>query len=252
MFFFLSKILYFLIDPISWLMGLIVLAFLFRKKNLGRKYGIAAVVIFLLFSNQKIYKTCVLAWQLPPKNIHQLSQFSAGILLGGMSMFDKDRNAYLGSTTDRLVQTVILYQQGIIQKIILTGGTGSLDQTAPKEADHLSQILIQMKINPADIIIENQSRNTFENAVFTKKLITSNHLKPPYLLISSAIHLPRALKVFEQSGLEVVPFPSAYTVIPSKENIFTYLIPQLDVLCNWKYLIKEVVGLWVYQITGKA
>ena len=103
-------------------------------------------------------------------------QYQAGILLGGVSSYGKDSVSYFGDASDRFIQANKLYSSGIIKKIIVSGGR--IDDNQPKEAGFLKQQLIESGVPKADVITEDQSKNTFENAVFTNAKL--NHVKFNY------------------------------------------------------------------------
>jgi uncharacterized SAM-binding protein YcdF (DUF218 family) len=92
-----------------------------------------------------------------------------------------------------------------------------------------------------DLIIENQSRTTFENAMYTKKIIDTLKLRPPFVLVTSAMHVPRAEQVFTKAGLPVIAFPSDYRVLNKKFYIDDYIIPEnkhnqrLDIIFKRSY-----------------
>jgi uncharacterized SAM-binding protein YcdF (DUF218 family) len=194
----------------------------------------------------------MLAWQFNKSTIEKGRQDEAGIVLGGLSMFDQNNQGYFTDQEDRFLQTLELYNQGIIKKIIISGGSGQLLKKEPPEADFLKEKFLLHKVKLTDIIIENKSRNTFENAVFTKKIIDSLQLNGPFILISSAWHLRRATKVFTKAGLIVKPYPCAFEAISKKYNIEDYVWPNLKALITWGSLLKEIVGLAIYSTIGKA
>ena len=72
--------------------------------------------------------------------------------------------------------------------------------------DFIFPLLEALNINLERVIFENQSRNTIENATFTKKLVIPS-LNQHWIIITSAFHMPRAKTIFENEGLVVVPFP---------------------------------------------
>jgi uncharacterized SAM-binding protein YcdF (DUF218 family) len=157
-----------------------------------------------------------------------------------------------GSNVDRFIQTANLYHRGIIKKIIVSGGTGSLIQKEPPEASYLRQQLIDNGVNPAAIYMDNRSRNTYENAVFSKTITDSLHLQPPFVLITSAIHMKRSKSVFTKAGVQFIAYPCDYKVYPLDYTFENTIVPRIELLNDWSYFIKEMVGLAVYKLTGKA
>ena len=251
MFFVLSKLLLFIINPASWILIILFLAiFIIKNPKLKKRLYIVVVLIFLLFSNRFIYNKLVMAWQPKPANLSQ--HYEAGIVLGGFTNFDKHNNGFLNGSSDRFIETEKLYHQGIIKKIIVSGGNGSLDQSKPKEAGFVREQFIEQGISANDIYFENESRNTFENAKNCKLILDSMHLQSPVVLITSAMHMPRALAIFKKTGYEIIAYPSNFEEIEITFSIEDYFIPDLFTLTQWQKFLKEIVGIIIFKITGKG
>lgn len=252
MFFVLSKILLFLINPFYWI---VFCAFLFYfSKNLKAKkiWKYLGIFIFLFFSNYKIYSLCMLAWQPKAEPQQHSKQYELGIILGGMSGADVNGNSFFSETSDRFIQTCKLYHTGVIHKILISGGDGSLMQNKPKEAFFLLKEFTAQNIADTNLLVEPMSKSTYESAVAAKNLLDSLHYKPPYLLITSAIHMKRAKATFEKAGLQVDIHTANFDVINYPISWDSYIIPKTKVLAEWQYLLKEMVGYVVYKATGKA
>ena len=118
-----------------------------------------------------------------------------------------------------------------------------------KEADILKSFLIRIGIPREKIIVENQSKNTHENATFTEVKCKELEMdKYSFLLITSDYHMRRSLSCFKKTKLNITPF-----VKKSDEFHFDleYLIvPQTNVLFKWKVLFHEIVGYFVYKLMG--
>lgn len=252
MFFIISKILSFLLAPISWILILLIWMIFSKSKKIKKRLSVITIFVIILFSNNFLYRKLVLSWQAKPITLTKENHYSAGILLGGFAGFDIDKKGYFSESADRFIQAEKLYHQGFIEKIIMTGGSAALLNTEPKEANFVKDELIASGVAANDIVIENNSRNTFENAAFSKKILDSLQLKAPYLLITSAIHIPRATLVFKKAGLSVMPFPSDFRVINAIYSWDEYIIPNLKLLTDWSFILKEMIGIQVYKIMGKA
>jgi len=252
MFFILSKIFDFLMAPISWILILLLWMIISKSKKVKKRLSVLVIVIAILFSNSFLYKTFVLAWQIKPVTLVKGKSYSAGILLGGFAAFDIDKKGYFSESADRFIQAEKLYHQGFIQKIIMSGGSGALINNDTKEADFVKGELIASGVAEKDIIIENQSRNTYENAIFSKRILDSLKLSSPYILLTSATHMPRSIKIFKKAAIPVLPFPCDYHVINSHISWEEIVIPELKLLNDWGIIFHEIIGLKVYQLTGKA
>lgn len=250
MLFILSKIAYLFLAPLNWIAALFFWSFFTKSALVKKRLTMAIFVLVLFFGNEFIYTKSVVAWQPKPVQLSDTSNYEAGILLGGLSSFDKYREGFLNGATDRLVEICILYKTKKIRRIIISGG--SVFSNRPKEADFLFKKLLSLGIPAEALTKENQSRTTFENAAYTKKIIDSMKLQPPFVLVTSAIHIPRAQKVFTKAGIQVIPFPSDYHVLDKKFELADYIIPKVNVINDWASFLKEVIGIWGYKLFNKA
>lgn len=251
MFFTLSKILYYFITPAFWVWVCLIIGILRRKKNFHFLW--AAILLLVVFTNPFLYRKAMMAYQEKPLVINEIPKKPyTGILLTGFVRFDSAGKGTFVRSCDRFIQTVRLYHQHIINKIIISGGSGNLWQQEPPEASFLKNEFLKMSIPDSAIVVDSLSRNTFENGAFTKKLIERTGWSGPFLLITSASHMPRAKKVMNHFSIPTTTFPCDFTVIPQKNNWQNTIYPDFSKFQDWEYLIKEIIGTWVYQITGKA
>jgi uncharacterized SAM-binding protein YcdF (DUF218 family) len=136
-----------------------------------------------------------------------------------------------------------------VKKILVTGGDSRIiKRSVYNEADFISANLQDLHIPAADIMVENSARNTIENAKFSKQLLDSTGDKGPYLLVTSALHMPRALRIFRKQGLDVSPYPCNFTVVQYNTRLnLDNFVPSGASLYAWKILLKEWIGQ--FQIT---
>lgn len=252
MFFILSKVLFFLLSPVTW-MGVLLLIILFlNDTKLKRKLKILFLVIAVLFSNPYLYRNAVMLWQTNPVELNNKTTYEAGVLLGGFSGYDKSNHGFFSESSDRFIQASNLYHQGIIKKIIMTGGNGTITTNQPAETVFVYDQLLKNGIPKEAIILESNSRNTYENAIFTKRIVDSMQIKGTVVLITSAVHMPRSEKLFRKAGFSIQPYPCNYTVYHEAFNLEDTLVPDPSLLVSWKHFLKEIVGSLLYQIIGKA
>ncbi len=254
MFFLLSKLLVFLLKPITWVAGLLFFSWFSGKPKRKRRLVMLALALLLLFSNGFLFNLAIQAWERPTLTADKIeAPYPVGILLGGYSNFNvvPGHDRYnLNDRANRFVNVLELYRKGKIRKILLTGGQGSLINQHSAEAESAARFLQELGVPRADIMVEAQSRNTYENARFTQQLIKAQGLQGPFLLLTSAWHMRRAKGCFEAAGLEVTPFSVDYlseTWQPSPEQIF---LPDARTFYLWELLIKEWVGLLAYKVQG--
>lgn len=255
MFFILSKVLLFLIQPFNWILIIGGYALLTKNKKRKKISTIIAVSFFLIFSNAYLIQRITLQWQAPEKEMKPGEQYEVGILLTGFASFNvKTGKAYFKGASDRFIQTAKLYHQKHIKKIIVSGGNSSIIKSRQmhKEGDFVGEQLKLLGIPAQDIFVDNQSRNTHENGLFTKRIIDSLKIPPPYLLITSATHLPRSQHVFNKIGLTTTSYACHFTVIDNPVDFPGVLMPSLEAFDLWNTFMKENVGLLVYKLSGKA
>ena len=238
--------------PFWWIILLLIWRIFSKSVAIKKRLGIAIISVVIVFTNPFLFCLLVNKWQPAPVIISNASKYEAGIVLGGLSGFDKYEKGHFNGSADRFIQTANLYHKGIIKKVIITGGTGKLRQNEPAEAFFLRDEFIANGVKPNDIIIEAHSKNTYENAVFTKKIIDSLNIKPPFILITSALHMTRSIRTFRKAGYDFIAFPCDYKVQQKNFEIEYSLIPDVAYLNYWYEFLREVVGLAAYRLTGKA
>jgi len=250
LFFVLSKILHFLTAPIVWVLFLLLLAVLVKNSKKIKRRLFVALTVLLVFSNTALFRSIRQAYEIPPAEWHTGSDYSAGIVLGGMASYNhRTGQPVFNEAGDRLMQTLHLYHTGVIDKIIISGGSGYLFRDEIKEAPLIKQFLINNRIPESDILLESQSRNTYENARFTADLIKQKEIDGPFLLITSSLHLPRALKCFEKQGINPDVYP-AESRLGAPLTPSDFIVPDAATLNDWKLLFHEIIGLFAYRLAG--
>lgn len=253
MFFYLSKILHFLIAPLTWFFIVAVAARFSKNAGRKRKFWIAAFVILVIFSNPFLANEVMKKWEVKPVNLKTGTRpFDVGILLGGsLRSYDQEfgRPVY-SQSVDRLLQTIALYKSGKVKKILLSGGSGSVTRPDERESEIILKVLLQTGIPEHDIIIENSSRNTYENAVYTAEILKKLFPNGRFLLITSSFHMRRSMACFEKTGLKTIIFPvdpRAHSHGYTPENS---VFPHAGALLTWDALIHEWMGIVTYKVAG--
>ena len=253
MFFYLSKILHFLIAPFTWFILLALAAWLTKKQPRKRKLWISAFCVLIIFSNPFIANKAMQSWEMPQVRTDSFKNpYEVGILLGGsLRGFDDQlgRPVYSHSV-DRLLQTIALYKSGKIKKILLSGGSGSITRPEERESNIILKVLEETGIPKSDIISENDSRNTYENAVYSAALLKQFHLEGKTLLITSSFHMRRSLACFHKAGIrpDVFPVdPRSHNGSYTPENL---IIPHPGALLTWDALLHEWLGMLTYKLAG--
>jgi uncharacterized SAM-binding protein YcdF (DUF218 family) len=243
--FIVSKIIGFLLDPFIWILLLLLASIPVYDSQWKKILRRSALFCFLIFANNYIINNAWNSYQWKPVTLVHGSIYQSGIILGGLAGYDEElHQGFFSQASDRFIQTARLYHLGHIRKIIVTGGNAIfVKESGYNEADFIAKNLRDLHIPASDILVEKLSRNTIENARFSKKIMDSVHSSGPSLLITSAVHMPRALKIFTKQGIDVEPYPCNYRVLPvDAEFTWRSLIPSHDALAKWNILLKEWMG----------
>ena len=242
-----SSILSFILSPLTWIILFLLAGFFIRKTSLKRLCRIIAIVIFLIFSNEFLLDWYENNWQPRRVALAVGTTYSCGIVLGGFAGPDADGNGYFNGSADRFIQTLKLYKLGAITHILISGGNGKDENKDFREGAFVKTQLKMMGVPDSVIFVEDRSNNTFDNAYNSKKILDSLQLQPPYLLITSAFHEPRATLLFKNAGVATIAYPANYEGSAGNFSFFK-LLPHLSVLLGWDMYLKETVGyLWYKQ-----
>ncbi|MDC0257366.1 YdcF family protein [Crocinitomicaceae bacterium] len=253
MFFFFSKMLLFLLSPFFWLMLSIGLYIFWKNPRWKKILKWTSVGIFLFFSNSVIFSLFCGMWEYPGIKQTQLKQHDVAIVLGGMSEYNNDLDVLsIRRPGDRIFQAVTLYKKGKVKKILISGDSGHLGDRGLHEARQMKEILIGWDIPENDIITEEKSTNTHQNAQNTCKLLRRSYPEfKSFVLITSGIHMRRAMGCFQKEGLNVTPYSTdLYTNQTRNFYWDQYLIPNVGNFPIWQDLLKEMVGYAIYDIAG--
>ena len=224
-------------NPFFWIVGFLFLSILVkdtRKKNLCHRTGI---ILFFVFTNNWMITSIAHIWEYDSILIEDIVEpYDIGIVLGPFIALRNDYpngdNIIYGEL-DRLTQAIQLYRKGKYKKIMLCGNDNS---------DLAKAHLLSLGIPSSDILIEDRSNNTYENAIHSQALLKSlSYDTKRLLLITSAWHMRRAYGCFEKTGLEVTPFSVDYwTRYNHVKSIgLEDLIPSGSAIGKWRSLLRE-------------
>ncbi|HRN89461.1 YdcF family protein [Hyphomicrobium sp.] len=155
----------------------------------------------------------------------------------------------LNEAAERVTEGLRLALRHPDAKVVFTGGAGGLFATA-EASGPVGAFLAEAGVDPARLVLESRSRNTYENAVLTKAMVKPRPGQRWYL-VTSAYHMPRAMGLFRKAGFDVVAYPVDYRTRGPEDVTRTFArIPQglmrLDVAVN------EWIGLLSYRLLGRT
>jgi len=136
---------------------------------------------------------------------------------------------------------------------ILSGGSGELLKQTYSTQQKVSEFLFDSGMPKEAIIVESKSRNTRENALFTAHVIDSLNIHPSELvLVTSSFHMRRSVGCFKKVGLDIHPYPVDFYAqsVKDKATLRYLLLPDMEALVGWNYLLHEWIGYVTYWIMG--
>ncbi len=252
LFFLFSKILTILLFPLPLVIIFSFLWILFGKGKYYKLFSILPIVVLWILSSFPVSQWLVrsLEKEYVPVPMEGLDSSDVIVVLGGavnILGIHRDR-VELGSSAERMTDSILLYRQKKAPKILFTGGSGILFQQDFSEAYFANKFFKDFEIPTEDLILENKSKNTFENALYTKEILDILG-KNRIILVTSAFHMKRSLGVFSKMGFDVQPFPTDYKSMLDDVNWDT-IIPSTMALDASTIAIKEWIGILVYKIKG--
>ncbi len=158
----------------------------------------------------------------------------------------RDQTALSGGV-ERLTEFVAIARRRPELRLVYTGGSGSLTRQDLKETLVARRLFSEIGFDPARVVYEDQSRNTHENAVMTHALIRPRP-DETWVLITSAMHMPRSVGVFRKAGWKVLPYPVDFKTDGTGK--FRYFSGFGAGLGGLSTALKEWVGLFAYRVLG--
>ena len=207
-----------LLDPLV-LLGLwafVALIFLWRSREMSRRrllwLTVPLALLFLATCPPVAYLAIgSLEWQYPPCNERPEGIEAIVVLSGGMHRPDSGRAEpeLANDTLRRCLHGAMLYGQGLRCPVVLSGGGSPGMPKSPTLAATMREFMITQGVRPEDILLEDRSTTTYENAVFTAELLREHEIGK-VLLVTDVIHLMRSERCFQKQGVDVVPSGCRY------------------------------------------
>jgi uncharacterized SAM-binding protein YcdF (DUF218 family) len=262
MFFYLAKALWFLLQP-STLIGFVIAygAILIWTgwARWGRRFVTMGAVLLLLAGLSPLGNALILPLEdrFPRTDLDAPPTPTGFIVLGGAEdrLVGLARHApTLNEAGERMLETVVLSRRFPEAKIAFTGGGAGIFYKSDSEAEGAASLLTAMGVAPERLILEDKSRDTYENAVFLKaELERQGDLGPGkrWVLITSAFHMPRAMGSFRKAGLELDPWPVDYRT-RGPVDLTRPFDKVSEGLRRVDTAAREWVGLLSYWLSGRS
>jgi len=260
---FLSKFLPLFLYPLGLASALLLLVLIFWKKPRLAKTLVLVTFVLLFIGGNRYVASAVarsLEWQYLPEDVS--GPVDAIIILGGGTepAIAPRASIEVNAAGDRVIYGALLARQFPEAKVIVSGGDIEfLDTAASTPAADMADLLDLLGITPDRILVQGNSQNTFEDAQLTCKIIAENAFEQ-VLLVTSATHMPRSMKVFNAAGCPVTAMPTDFSITqaawqrlwhPNAEEFFINLVPAYTNLSTLTKSLKEYFGLFYYQLSGK-
>jgi uncharacterized SAM-binding protein YcdF (DUF218 family) len=226
-------------------MVLIIFGAIINSKKISLIGVIILIVCSLPIVSGKLVAYLESDYQLSkPSNIEPADSI---VVLSGMikTINSKDGLDYeFGEASDRIFAGINLFKEKKAPKLILTRGQLPWSVGIP-EGEYLKKIAITNGISENSILLTENVENTDQEAKAIKKLLSEDN--PKVLLVTSAFHMPRAQKVFEAAGINVVPFPVDFQKGLSKITFMSFM-PSANALSETSFFVREMMGRIYYNL----
>lgn len=259
---FLSKFLPLFLYPAGMITLLLVLTLLLWKKRRLAKTLLALALIVLLVGGNK-YVAQSMAYSIESMYPPLPAGATADVIVllgGGTEPNSPPRSTVeLNSAGDRVTYTYKLYRDDAAPLLLLSGGSiDFLSDSSATPAENMAGLLTMLGVPESALILQNQSENTEQDALFSCRIIKERGFEE-VILVTSAWHMPRSVALFEAQGCRVIPAPADYSITesswqsllnPSPEEFLINLVPQHSNLSTVSKVMKELIGMAYYHLSG--
>ncbi len=254
--FVLAKLLAFLTQPLAWVVVLLMLGLLlqgrWRRASTTLLWSALAVLLLQGWTPLPDALLRHLEAQHPATAQIDLERYAGIIVLGGATepsyVWQGHTQPALNEAAERLTAALPLLQRAPQLKLLYTGGEGELIFKGLTEAERARRFYDSVGVPAQRLILESASRTTYENAVLSADVPGVDKTRP-WLLLTSAWHMPRSMATFEKAGWNVTPWPADYRA--GQATPWTQY-GLADGAARWHTALHEILGLWVYRLTGRA
>lgn len=246
MFFIVSKLFSFLISPWFYALLIYFFALYYSKKIKKVFYTLILLGIYFFILSSPLTAKIIKSWENQqyelPANIDSI------IVLGGGSLYyNKIKEQFIiGGSFSRFLEASRLLKKSQARFLIISGGDpGGLPDDIEKESLSVDKFYAEIGINKDNILIENESKNTYQEALLVKDLLQKHQIKE-LVVITDAVHLKRSLQVFQKQGIKAYGYPVNFYIHPLADR-YNWSLYNIE---KFHLLIHEWVGLVAYKMMG--
>ena len=247
-----DKLLNLLIYPlgISLLLGFLsLLLWTLNKNRFSAVFLIFALSWLMLWSLNPVadYITNLLEKQSAHQAVENLAEADVILVFGGVMQPVTEKHPYpnIGAASDRVWHAARLYHAGKAPKIILSGGHNDWQIDIATQAEAMREFLMALGVPSESIILEMQSRNTYENAYYCAQIMQMTGMNSA-ILVTSVLHMPRFLAVLQTQNVDALPAATDFEVYER----YPRWIPNAGALSRSTQALHELIGFWVYDWRG--
>lgn len=229
----------------------ILLLWFTKMQKLGKSLLTAGVLLLLLFSSHSFSNYLIGSLEEQYITLTDVDilenhpDIMYVVVLGGAVAYDKNLsiiNQFYSSSLVRILEGVRLYHTLPEVKLIVSGG--SYDRVT--SAELMASLSEKYKVDSKDILIEKDSLNTYEEAVYLKDIIGNS----VFLLVTSAIHMPRAMALFKKQNMNPVAFSTDHSIKKERSFRVKTLLPTSGNLSKTTSAFYEYLGLAKEKLSG--
>jgi uncharacterized SAM-binding protein YcdF (DUF218 family) len=257
-FFVLAKVLWFLLQPSTLMLGALIagtaLAFTSRKR-LAKALLWGAIAALLICGLTPLGDVLIrpLEQRFPRADLDRGGPITGIVVLGGAEdnrAMDQAQAAALNEAAERYTEAVVLARRLPGARVVFSGGSGSLLRAEEPEAMAAGRLFVALGVPEDRITLESQSRDTCENAHLTARLLDPQP-DQRWLLVTSAAHMPRAMACFRNAGFAVEAWPVDYRA-PRRLDLTRWHGSIPEGLRRVDAVVREYAGLLVYYVAGRT
>lgn len=253
---YLSKILPLLVLPVGIVFELLLVALLllWRDRRKPAIFFMVTAMSMLWLCSMPIVANGLLGkleQQYPAVPLSEIPESKCLVVLGGaLEPVRPPRvDINLLDTADRINKTAKLYRAGKAEVVIISGGNQPWSPQLKSEAAETRTLLVSWGVPVEAILVDETSRNTYENAFNSKIILREAGCKVP-LLVTSAAHMPRAVGSFARLGVEVIPVSADVRAVKNLRMTVFDFIPDMRALDMTTTAAREWTGQKVYRARG--
>lgn len=235
-----------------FVLGMAALLALVRKRHRLGGALLAVALLWLWMCSTPlagVLLTGPLVGQFPPQRIEDLPSADAIVVLSGAVLPATDSRPFthIHTTADRTWHAARLFHAGKAPIVVASGGTVR-PVPDPTGAASMGELLEALGVPNEAIVLEEESRNTRQNAIHTARVATERGIRT-VLLVTSPWHMPRAIATFRAAGLPATPAPSAYARGPFGGGLLVFM-PSTTALSTNTKAMRELLAQLVYRWRG--